>query len=419
MNVSSDNPDAALTFYTDASGDPFSDPGYSFKLASFVMAILSIVVSIFGFISNVFVVRIFGKKPSSINILLVGLACFDNWLLLTSTPLFSTLALYSFFTWSMNSAVVGFLTLYVYPLAMTAQTASAWTMVLISVDRYLAVCRPFQAIVLSTPQRAKVGLATTLALALLYNGCRFFEYRHEPGSAFWDFASEDFLRDDPTYRRVYVHWMYLALIFGVPLVALVLFGYCIVRGLRSARQGRSMLGSASQQCVADAAQAQARTSLMMLVIVLVFIACNTLAFVLNAVEAFFGEHLDETQLRIDLFLLFIDVNNLLVQINSSVNGVIYFCFSRQFNSAVRCMLRHLADVCRSRSASDASVPEEEVASATHPNGNNSLLRRNGSCRDNRNRKATAAFTKYPLVLQNGSGTRAQENVELRLNVQKD
>jgi len=63
---------------------------------------------------------------------------------------------------------------YVWPLAAIAQTATVWIVLLVTGDRYLAVCRPFQARWRSV-QRTQLAVFFVIVLAVLYNLPQWFE----------------------------------------------------------------------------------------------------------------------------------------------------------------------------------------------------------------------------------------------------
>jgi len=63
---------------------------------------------------------------------------------------------------------------YVWPLAATAQTATVWIVLLVTGDRYVAVCRPFQARWRSV-ERTRLAVIFVIALAVLYNLPHWFE----------------------------------------------------------------------------------------------------------------------------------------------------------------------------------------------------------------------------------------------------
>ena len=63
---------------------------------------------------------------------------------------------------------------YVWPLAATAQTATVWIVLLVTGDRYVAVCRPFQARWRSV-ERTRLAVIVVVVLAVLYNLPQWFE----------------------------------------------------------------------------------------------------------------------------------------------------------------------------------------------------------------------------------------------------
>ena len=78
---------------------------------------------------------------------------------------------------------------YVYPMALTAQTASVYLTVAITVERYVAVCLPLKARSLCTHKRARWCVLAVFSFAVLYNFTRFFEYRHDT-VYIWEYVSE-------------------------------------------------------------------------------------------------------------------------------------------------------------------------------------------------------------------------------------
>jgi hypothetical protein len=65
---------------------------------------------------------------------------------------------------------------FIWPVASIAHTMTVWTVLLVTVDRYIAVCRPFDSR-LRTAERVKAMFAIVCLLAVAYNVPQFFERR--------------------------------------------------------------------------------------------------------------------------------------------------------------------------------------------------------------------------------------------------
>ena len=62
----------------------------------------------------------------------------------------------------------------VWPLAATAQTATVWIVLLVTGDRFIAVCRPFEARWRSL-ERTRLAVIIVLVLSVVYNLPQWFE----------------------------------------------------------------------------------------------------------------------------------------------------------------------------------------------------------------------------------------------------
>ena len=86
----------------------------------------------------------------------------------------------------------------IYPINLMMQTCSVYIMVMITLERWVAVCRPLQVRVWCTPRKSRNAILVSIVSAFLYNFVRFFEYRFvstETGAIY-----EKWLRDPGTHR---------------------------------------------------------------------------------------------------------------------------------------------------------------------------------------------------------------------------
>ena len=63
---------------------------------------------------------------------------------------------------------------YMWPVTSICQTVTIWTVLLVTVDRYMAVCRPFDTRMRTVDRATKLFVGVVVA-AILYNIPRFFE----------------------------------------------------------------------------------------------------------------------------------------------------------------------------------------------------------------------------------------------------
>ncbi|XP_023933157.1 FMRFamide receptor-like [Lingula anatina] len=135
-------------------------------------------VAVAGIIGNILSIVVLSRDKSEAHLkhLLRGLALVDCVFLIfvlpTSVlpngyPHIRGLEEYYFF-------VYPFLLIWLLPLMYAGQTASVWMVVMVTVDRYFAVCRPFSKFRFSAKRAAHVPWVVFLA-AVIYNIPRFFE----------------------------------------------------------------------------------------------------------------------------------------------------------------------------------------------------------------------------------------------------
>ena len=215
---------------------------------------------------------------------------------------------------------------YTWPLASMAQTSTVWLVVLVTTDRYFAICRPFETLRLCTLQRAKRAVAVIIICAILYNIPRFFE---KQVMLVPDYCNQkmrmravptDFRRDR-IYIIVYKTVMYFVFRLIVPLFMLAVLNLRLLLTLRGARRNRAILTKSSPK-TSDA------FTVILVAVVTVFIMCALPDFIVRSVITI----MTFTGSRINLILLSYTnvLTNLLLTLNSSINCLIYCLTGRRF-----------------------------------------------------------------------------------------
>lgn len=224
--------------------------------------------------------------------LLRALAATDTTALLASVPLYVLPPVYPQ-TGYLDSYYQLYLSTlpFLWPIYLIPFTGSVFVTVLVSVDRYLAVCRPFSRGQLTSPlspQRVRCFVAALAMIAVLYNVPRFFEYERVEecvpgvnqttvGFEISDFGGHLF------YRIVYANLLYFVVVHGGPLVALGFFNVRLIQALRRRRRRRREMISMTSSSASggghvtgsSSSRAQRDVTMTLVGVICVFIVCQT------------------------------------------------------------------------------------------------------------------------------------------------
>lgn len=277
-------------------------------------------VGIIGILGNILSMVILSRPQmrSSINYLLIGLARCDTVLIITSMLLFGFRSIYPYsgYLFYYNYYVYPQVARYVFPLATAAQTASIYLTLMVSLERYVAVCHPLHARALCTYGRSKFYVIFCIVFALLYNAIKLWEIRvvayDSPVHGLIFCVTSTNLRKNTKYITIYIHWCYLIVNYFIPFIGLSIFNILIYNQVRKANKERQRLSRTEKREIGLAT--------MLMCVVIVFFLFNLLALYVNIREAFYED------IQEDLIVL----SNLLVTLNSSVNFVIYVIFGEKF-----------------------------------------------------------------------------------------
>lgn len=196
------------------------------------------IVGLFGILGNIISMIILSRPQmrSSINYLLIGLARIDTVLIITSILLFGIPGIHPYtgcmFTY--YYVVYPHILPVVFPIATVAQTASVYLTMTVSLERFVAVCHPLRARSLCTYGRARIYVIGIIIFSVVYNLPKLWEANIQKewvqslNVTVYCPHQSDF-RDDPTYRTIYIHWMYLICMYLLPFGMLAVLNACIYR----------------------------------------------------------------------------------------------------------------------------------------------------------------------------------------------
>ncbi|XP_074482212.1 arg8-vasotocin receptor-like [Sebastes fasciatus] len=213
--------------------------------------------------------------------------------------------------------------------------ASTYMMVMMTLDRYIAICHPLQTLQQPT-KRARIMIGSTWACSLVLSIPQYFIFslsEVHPGSEVYDCWGH-FV--EPWGLRAYITWMTVG-IFLVPVVVLV-FCYGLIClaiwtnlkyktrrksvGEATTKNGILMGGSSSVSSVSTISRAKLRTVKMTFVIVLAYVVCWAPFFTVQMWSVW-----DKTFSWVDSENTTVTLSALLASLNSCCNPWIYMIFS--------------------------------------------------------------------------------------------
>lgn len=217
---------------------------------------------------------------------------------------------------------------YGWPCALTAETATIYLTILVTLNRYVAVCRPYETSKFCSLADAKRHVVIVCAFAVLYNLPRFFEYEFAPiedanNNVTGRGVVLSHLGVDRTYQILYANVLYCLVFFLGPFVALVFLNSELIAALRETKRKRMKVLNMDS----SSSRSEDDITLMLIVVVVVFVVCQTPASTTQVLLSFLSDNMRGCP---STFFYYERISDLLVVVNSSINFIIYCFCSRRF-----------------------------------------------------------------------------------------
>ncbi len=230
---------------------------------------------------------------------------------------------------------------YVFPSLKTCQTFCIWMMVLVTTERFIYVCKPLHAQRLFNRRARRVLASLVFVIGLLFNvprfldQCTFVLHNLCTNRTTVTMVYRPAFRDQ-LYYNIYRNALYIVCLYLLPLAILSVINIKLIQAIqRSRRRHREI----SYTGVSNPAVHETNATLVLVIIILVFIVCESPELVLKilsivhrhvkTVSMFSGDDLDSHLLNLTI------ASEVLMVINSSTNFFIYLLFGKRFRAALK------------------------------------------------------------------------------------
>ena len=210
----------------------------------------------------------------------------------------------------------GYIQVAAWPVLMMTQMSTVWLTVLVSIERYIAVCFPLVAASYCTLPKVRRAVCTIFVVSVLYNIPRYFEFEVVANT---DMQKTE-VGSHPVYRYLYSCILYSLALFLLPLGLLIFLNGKLVLALNHGKKQWKNLHVRQRK--------EQNLTYIPLTIVLVFFICGTPALVVNVVDSVYPPIYNAHP----SFLTFMVVANFLVVLNSACNFVIYCLLGKTFRT---------------------------------------------------------------------------------------
>ncbi|VDI26462.1 Hypothetical predicted protein [Mytilus galloprovincialis] len=292
----------------------------SVLLERYMNGFMAIIIIVLGLVGNSLTVIVLTRRTmhSSTNCYLTALAVWDGMVLLGTFCLMVLPQLSVGF----KGYVFPYIVKYIYPFALIAQTATLWLTVSFTVERYIAVCHPLKAARMCTIARARLVIAFVSVTSFLFNVNRWFDYEiisrdnNTTNTTELDYAFTDFGKNN-VYRQVYFLWLYLFIMFFIPLTSLAVLNTFLIFAVRRSHQQRKDMNVRQSR--------ENNVTIMLVSVVIVFMICQLPALVYNVAFS-----VNSYVIHMYGWQILSTIRNFMVTFNSAINFILYCAFGQKF-----------------------------------------------------------------------------------------
>ena len=288
----------------------------------------------FGFIGNIVsFITLKYMKQATVVLLLRALAAADSFYLLTclSFQTFRTLFAYDNF-FSRRFWFYPYISVITWPIASMAQTCSVWLVVLVTFDRYEAICHAMETAKYMTKTKVKMYIALVFVGAICFNLPTAFDLRvvdrrpYCPNIKKVDTFATDFYQD-PIYDLVYKTVMSFVFRVALPVLTVITLNLWMLCQIKKSEEYRlDMAGRVSSGI------RSINTMIGIITLVYVICALPDLTYrILRAIKFYKRDFL----MPWDKFAYFAQISNLFLTVNSSTNFLWYCLAGSKFRETLK------------------------------------------------------------------------------------
>lgn len=233
------------------------------QLFTFLVSIVCMnIVVLTGIVGNIltFIVLQRDKQRRATHFILSSLSVFDTIFLITSYFFQSVPLFINEDHQPSVHRVFAFCGPFIYMLGHANRMMRNWTVVLVSLERFIAAVHPLRAIALCTRSNARIAVTAIISLCTLYNFPRFFEMQLKEGHSLeghsWQYVQlnatnishkhqiifskisidKSDLARSPLYHYLYKYAGYCIFVIGTPVVLLTIFNTCVIISVKSSHK---------------------------------------------------------------------------------------------------------------------------------------------------------------------------------------